>query len=154
MRRRWLLVPLFLVVAVVAVAGGTVLAQEEPADESTPQTTFISRLAANLGLDEATVQDAVQQTVRETRDEHMKQRLDTLVEAGRLTQGEADEIYTWFQDRPDTLLGHGPQSFKGPRHGHFGGRMMGPRHTPDSTTEAPTSFAGPGPGLMGLGPWN
>lgn len=151
MRKRWLFIPLLLVVVALAVTGGTVLAQDQPSDETTPpKATFISRLAQNLGLDEATVRDAVQQTVREMEDERVKHRLDRLVEAGRLTQEEADEIYAWFQARPDAVVGHGPWFRKGPRHGHFDGRMMGPQGMP-GLVGAPHDMAGPGLGFMGRG---
>jgi hypothetical protein len=60
-----------------------------------------SRVAAKLGLDEAQVKDAFNQAVREMEDEALQQKLDRMVERGRVSQEQADEYRQWYLSRPD-----------------------------------------------------
>ena len=133
MKRKWFLVPLLVgVLAVGLIGAGSVLAQTDESDEQSPRQSFAARVAAILGLEEAEVQDAFQQARREMENEALQQRLERLVEAGRLTQEQADEYLEWYQSRPDSLApiapfgGHGgPGGFKGfgrgfPHHRGFG----------------------------------
>ena len=66
--------------------------------------TFADRVAAILGLESDTVREAFAEVRRDQEDEAYKSRLDRMVEAGRLTQEEADSRYSWFQDRPDSMI--------------------------------------------------
>ena len=59
---------------------------------------------------------ALQQVRGEMREEFIQKRLDHLVEHGRLTQEQADELKQWYDSRPDGLAG----ALVGPRHGRFG----------------------------------
>ena len=133
-----------LALAIVALVGGTagaVLASDSDSTTTTssPWDTFTSKVASILGLDEATVQDAVDQARQEMRDEALQNRLDELVANGQLTQEEADQYLEWWQSRPDIelpgLMGDG-----------IGGRMMdgGGHHwgpppcAPDSSSDTST----------------
>ena len=69
--------------------------------------------------------------------EGIENRLDALVEAGKITQAQADEITTWLDDRPEVLDELRPER---PQHGRgFGGRGSGGR-----------GFGGHGPGGRGF----
>ena len=110
---------------------GVALAQEgTPTPEATPQgqgqgvrQVILEELAAILGMDVDTLRDAVaqarQQVLHQRLDEGMTKRLERLVEAGRLTQEEADEVLAWWQERPevaDQVLAGLLQHHRGPRH--------------------------------------
>jgi len=117
MKRRWLVSLLLAAVAVVAV-GGVVAADtadppatDEPEVSSTP-APLIEKLADKLGLDA----DALDETVREAIEELSAERdaarvdafIDALLEQGRVTEDEADELRAWYGARPavlDTLPG-------------------------------------------------
>ena len=100
-------------IMVIGLTGGVVWAQTggtpAPTPEATPTTeatskTFVARVAEILDLEESTVQDAFTQAKREQMDEAYRERLDRMVEQGRLTEDEADEQYSWFQERPDHVV--------------------------------------------------
>ncbi|MBM3925384.1 MAG: hypothetical protein FJ320_05260 [SAR202 cluster bacterium] len=103
-------------------------AQEGSSDSSTTTDStaatetpsFPDRVAGILGLDKAKVESAFQQAAQEAADEAVRSRLDALVEQGTLTQAEADEIYEWYQSRPEALSKIAP--FGGPMFG-IGGHM-------------------------------
>lgn len=152
MQKKWLL-PLIGVGAMLAtVAGGSVVlaqtATETPSATETPAETplkkFSSRVAEILGIEQSKVEDAMQQAGREMADEKVEQRLQRMVEAGRLTQEQADEYLAWFRERPQDIPGflgmggpghHGPRGhFHGPRGHMFGpGMKGGPTETPSTT---------------------
>jgi hypothetical protein len=133
------------------VVGGVAFAQEgDGTEDGESKPSLSQRVAGILGLDETTVESAFEQAAQEQMDEAVKSRLDGLVEAGTLTRAEADEIYQWYQSRPEALSkimpfggvfgigghierGHGPHGGFGP----FGYKIM---HAPESE-ETPTPTA-------------
>ena len=124
MRKRWLFVTLLVGVLALGVTGGTVLAQNGSVGGDSPLGKFASRVANILGLDEAQVQDALDQATREIQDESLQLRLDRMVERGRLTQEQADAYLEWYLSRPDGLFsGFKHRGFGG--HGFFRGGMLG-----------------------------
>lgn len=155
------------VIMAVGLTGGIVWAQTggstpapTPEATTTTQTTgksFVARVAEILGLEESTVQDAFTQAKRQQVDEAYRGRLDRMVEQGRLTEEEADDQYSWFQDRPDHVVersmkdrrerrgfkqrgfkkGEGRWEHRGGRRGR-GGPDMAPM-IPSPTTEQPSS---------------
>ena len=131
MRKKHWLIGLFALMAlVIGVGSGTALAQESGNDGKSQVRGVISRVANILGLDEQQVQDAFDQARRELRDEQFAKvighRLDALVESGRITQEQADELREWYTARPDTfwLAGGSQRGIKGAKdRGHMiGGR--------------------------------
>ena len=117
-RGRWFIGSLIAVVMTLTIAGGAVLAQESGGDGDSPLKSFAARVAGILGLDETQVQDALDQATAEIRDERLQQKLDSLVESGRLTQEQADEYSEWAQARPEGLS---------PKFGHQGRGLFGGR---------------------------
>lgn len=126
MKRRWLFVTLLVGVLALGITGGTVLAQEDGTSSGSPLKSFVSRVAAILGLDEATVQDAFKQAAKETQDEALQRKLDAMVAQGRMTQEQADQYMQWYQSRPEALFPGFPFGGFG-KHGFFRGGMMGGR---------------------------
>ena len=130
-----------------AITVGVVAAQDTGEGENTAgaensaSTTILGRVAAILGLDEATVEDAFRQARKDQKTEAYREKLDRQVENGRITSEEAEEQFLWFQSRPGSMAGSfrrgGHQrpgfghvmSFKSKRFGmrmHRGGRWAGP----------------------------
>jgi hypothetical protein len=132
MMKKRLLIPVAATMMVISVfTAGAVMAQEDGTGETPAAQSFASRVAAILGLEEAQVQDAMDQAHREMQDEALRNRLDALVEQGRLTQEQADEYHQWYQSRPEGIRGFGGPGpgfrFGGLGHGHgHGHRMKGP----------------------------
>lgn len=125
MKRRWVVISAIVGMLVLGLGGGAVMAQEAEPEGGSRLQSLASRVAAILGTDQAQVEDAIQQAKREMQDEALQLKLDGLVEAGNLTQDEADAYRDWHQARPDT----GGTGFHGPGHhgrgrGGFGFRGM------------------------------
>ena len=106
MSKCWLVSLAVIGVLVIGITGGAVMAQDRsegpPKSES---TTIITRVATILGLDEVVVQEAFQQARKEQRTEMYKGMLDLKVEKGLITSEQAEEQFSWFEARPDSLRG-------------------------------------------------
>ncbi|MFH1383009.1 MAG: hypothetical protein ABIH70_09005 [Chloroflexota bacterium] len=110
--------------AVLLLAGGTVavMAQDEP---TTPPAvvaganTTLTEVAGILGISETQLTDAIKQARQEVRDENITTALENAVANGSLTQAQADEISTWWSQRPEALnsgsmpFGFGPMGRAG-----------------------------------------
>ena len=104
MRKRWVIVSVVMAALAIAITGGAIMAQDDGEDGS---KTFAGRVAEILGLEDDTVADAMKQAKEDMRDEAVKAKLDALVEAGKITQEEADEYLEWLESRPDVDFGGG-----------------------------------------------
>ena len=104
-KKHWFIGLVVLMAAVIGLGSATALAQES--DGETSRLGLIARVANILGLQEQQVQDAFDQARQELRDEQFEemvgQRLDSLVESGRITQEQADELREWYAERPDSF---------------------------------------------------
>lgn len=110
----------FIVIALAAVllvgsAAGVVLAADN-GDDSQPGALFgdlWDKVCAiyedNTGddIDPEALKDAFAQARIEMRDEVLQNRLQNLVEQGKITQDEADQYKEWWQARPDVAAGFG-----------------------------------------------
>lgn len=90
-KRKWLLtVAGALAVAVAAVGGGVVLAQS--AGEDGTGVTFLDRVAAKLGIETGTLEQALTDARTE--------EIDDAVESGDLSQEEADRLKERLENAP------------------------------------------------------
>ena len=117
-KKHWLIGLLALTALVLGLGSATVLAQESTGEQT--RLGLFARMANILGLEEEQVQEAYEQARQEMRDERFEemvgQRLDALVESGRITQEQADELREWYASRPDSFwLASGMDRGK---HGH------------------------------------
>lgn len=131
-------------IAGVLAAGATLpaIAQDSPTDSTTEDTgseertreerhaerqrAFSEALAAELGIDVDTVEDALATVKEQMRAEReadrlarLQERLDAAVEGGELTQEQSDAIAAAaesgvFPGRGGPRGGHGPGGFGGP----------------------------------------
>lgn len=137
-KKGWLLVPILVGLLTIGITAGVALAYGGGEDGESARTSFASRVAAILGLEETPVQEAFAQASEEaheerqaTREARFQERLDQAVADGSITQEQADRYMEWLQSRPEgirPLLGI--RGFRG--HGHsvehaFGGRGFGSR---------------------------
>ena len=106
-KKHWLIAIVAVLALAVGIGGGTALAQENGNGAGKPIRGLITRVADILGLEEQQVQDAFDQARQEMRDERFEemvgQRLEALVESGRITQEQADELREWYASRPDSF---------------------------------------------------
>jgi uncharacterized membrane protein len=95
-----------VVILVGGILGGVVYAQSgsttttSPATTSTAKDTLLAKVAAILGIDEAKLESAFTQAQQEIQTDALNTRLQKLVEAGKLTQEEADKYLKWWQSQP------------------------------------------------------
>ena len=126
-KRYWLTGTIVAAVMLLGIMGGVAMAQEtDDEDGDSTKQSFAARVADILGLDETTVQDAMDEAREEMREEALQAKLDWLVENGHMTQEQADEYKTWIESKPEGLS---PKMFGGfgkKRH-RFGGRGWGGR---------------------------
>ncbi|MBT5475258.1 MAG: hypothetical protein HOB24_07315 [Chloroflexi bacterium] len=82
---------------------GAAFAQEVTADGENPRDSIKDRVAEILGID----RDALDTAMSTARDEHRKaslnERLTALVEAGAITEAQADEIDAWEDSKPEVM---------------------------------------------------
>jgi len=120
-----------VIVAVLLIGGIAGVAIAKTASDSTTSTamaqttsdnatrSLISRVATILGLPQSTVQSAFDKAQKDMADEALHNRLNSLVQQGKMTQDQANQYEKWYQSRPDVPLpGMGPM-------GRFGGPGSG-----------------------------
>jgi hypothetical protein len=119
-------IPVIITAIIAGSLGGAVLADEE--DESgNIREAMLDRICEiyedNTGnsIDAEALQDAIEQARGERQAEALQNRLDILVEEGKITEEEADEIQDWYDSKPDVLPGMGC-------FGRGGSRGMGGTH--------------------------
>ena len=99
----------------------------------------MQKAAAILSIDEQTLVNAFKQAAQELQGQKVQQALDNAVKNGKLTQDEANQIQTWWSQRPAALdkvapgLGMGRMGgFFGPR---GGARLQAPNQQSTKTTQ-------------------
>ena len=131
MKKMRIIIPLSIAVASVAIISFSIaLAQGNEGSDSNA-SKLATKVAEILGLDTAVVDHAIKQAREELRDEAIQNKLNALVENGKLTQEQADEYLNWIQLKPEGVPTIGKPFFgkmghhKG-RKGH--GRFFGSRN--------------------------
>jgi len=93
-------------VFLLASGVGVAMARGSTPGPHHPDGAVLERAAEILGIDAETLANAIkqagQEVQRERLDERVASRLAHIVEAGGLTQSEADNILAWWQGRPLT----------------------------------------------------
>ena len=136
-KRKWFLpVMVVSVLLIGGITGGLVVAANNSSSDTTAgnqtQATeqyqaFLDRVCAiyeektGVTIDSQQLKAALEQARSEMQDEAVKSWLQNLVDKGKITQSEADQLLQWWQSRPDIQL---PLSGLG-GNGHRGGMMWG-----------------------------
>jgi hypothetical protein len=121
--RKFLVIGIIVAVLLAGTIAGVALAQTSttPAKPK-PGDAIMARVASILGIDQTKLEDAFAKAQKEAADSALDARLKQMVDAGRMTQAQADQYKSWWQSRPQTVPGAGADGFMGPM-GRFGGRM-------------------------------
>ncbi len=101
------------------------------ADNSTstnPASTFVTKVASILGIDQTKVQNAFDQAQKEMQSEALDTWLAQQVTDGKITQAQADAYKAWMGAKPSGFEGLGP-GFGGGFRGGRGGFMCPPANT-------------------------
>ncbi len=96
---------MLLIIALAAMSGaigGVVMASADGGDAG-GSSAFIDRVAEILGIAPEDVSSAIAQARDETHAARFASKLDEAVEAGAITQEEADAIADWVSGKPDAL---------------------------------------------------
>jgi len=140
-RKKLIIVAVLAAVMLVGSIGGVVLATDN-GDDSQPEArcgalwdrvSEVYEQKTGVALDQEALKAAfaqaqsdmraeVLQKLREMETEALRNRLQNLVDEGRITQGEADQYLEWQQSRPDVPVGFGFRGMGGPR--GWGGRCI------------------------------
>jgi hypothetical protein len=141
MRNRWMFSLVATAVVALGVFGGTVLAQDTGSDSGTSDggsTTeqaaeatggILERVAGKLGITEEDLRAAFDEARAEVMAERIAVRIEALVEAGKLTEAEGQELLDWYESRPRVLEGrNGLRGFGGHGHHMFRSRSGGFHH--------------------------
>jgi hypothetical protein len=119
-KRKFLIVGILAGVLLVGTVAGVAIAQTSTTPPAAkPVDPMMSRVASILGIDQQKLEDAFAQAKREAADSALDARLKQMVDAGKITQAQADQYKSWWSSRPENVPGIGPL---GPM-GKFGGRM-------------------------------
>lgn len=131
MRRKWIAIPVLSALLLTIAIAGTALAQSESSDDSPSVSRFVEILAGKLGIGEEELQTAVSETKAELMAEHkaareqqLRDKLAAMVEAGTITQEQADEYLDWHLNRPELAPGDSRGKF-GFGRGHHRGKRGG-----------------------------
>ena len=107
--KKFILIAALAALLLVGSIGGIALANDD-GDGELPGTRYQALLDrvceiyednTDVAIDSEALEEAFAQAQDELRAEAMEGRLDKLVEEGKLTQGEADELQDWLEARPD-----------------------------------------------------
>ena len=129
MKKLRIIIPLSIAVVAVAIISFSIAFAQGNEGGDSNVGKLATKVAEILGLDTAVVDRAIKQAREELRDEAVQNKLNALVENGKLTQEQADEYLNWIQSKPEGIPAIGKQSFGKRRHhkgwkGH--GRFFGP----------------------------
>ena len=154
-KRKWFIPVVVVSVLLIGsiVGGAIVAAQEDSAGNTEVESEMIEQHQALLervcaiyeentgvAIDSEQLKDALRQAREEMLDEALENRLQNLVNEGKITEEEAGQLLDWWQSRPDVELplpgfgGPGPGGgiMQGRGFQHWGGQCP----IPDASAEA------------------
>jgi len=139
-KRKWF-IPVVVVLSVLligGITGGMIAAADNGLGGTVAQNQTAARYQALLdracaiyqentgvAIDPGQLKAALQQAQSEMRDQALENRLQDLVDKGKITQQEADQYSEWWQSRPDVQLPLRGLGGLGPRGGMMWGRGFG-----------------------------
>ena len=131
MKKLRIIIPLSIAVVAVAIISFSIAFAQGNEGGDSNAGKLATKVAEILGLDTAVVDRAIKQAREELRDEAVQNKLNALVENGKLTQEQVDEYLNWIQSKPEGIPAIGKQFFGKMRHhkgwkGH--GRFLGSRN--------------------------
>lgn len=82
---------------------GAVFAQEDSPNNENPRNAINDRVAEILGIEREDLDSAMQVARKEHHEKKREEHLSALVEAGTITQEQADEIKAWQDNKPEVM---------------------------------------------------
>jgi hypothetical protein len=119
--KKFVLVTTLAAVVLVGSITGVALAQN--GDDSQPEAgpeLLLGRVCeiyqqnTGVAIDSEALKDAFAQAKSEMRAKALQNRLQSLVDEGKITQGEADQWTEWWQSKPDVPVKFGFRGRCGP----------------------------------------
>ncbi|HEY93959.1 MAG TPA: hypothetical protein G4O15_03340 [Dehalococcoidia bacterium] len=98
-KRKFIIMLLGTILIIAASIGGVAMAQDS--EESSQPDSLLGRVAAILGIDQQTVEDAFKQAQAEIQEEALDRYLQKLVDEGKISEEQAGEYKAWIEARPD-----------------------------------------------------
>ena len=103
-KKKVLIIALIATMVLAGSIGGVIIAQAAEGAATgnvTQPKTKLARVAEILGIDQTKLEAAFKQAQSEAETDALKNRLQGLVNAGKITQEQADEYLKWSQSKPD-----------------------------------------------------
>jgi hypothetical protein len=152
-KRKWFIpVVVASVLLIGGIVSGAVVAAVDSSSNSESQTPgrfqeLLDRACAiyeeetGVTIDSEQMKDALKQALEEMRDEALRNRLQNLVDEGKINEEEAAQLLEWWQSRPDVELPLPGFGGPGPGGGIMQGKRFqqwgcGPCPVPDASAEA------------------
>ena len=129
MRKLRIIIPIVIVVVTVSIFSLTVVFAQVEEGGSNPSKLAI-KVAEILGLDVKVVDDAINRSRKELRNEAVQNKSNVLGKKGQLTQEQVDKHLDWIKSKREGMPAIGKHSFGEKGHhpnwkGH--GRSFGPK---------------------------
>ena len=112
-KRKWFIpVVVVSVLLIGGIVGGVVVAADDSSNNTESQTSgrfqeLLDRACAiyeektGVAIDSEQMKDALKQAREEMRDEALENRLQNLVDDGKITEEEAAQLLEWWRSRPE-----------------------------------------------------
>jgi hypothetical protein len=98
-KKKFIIMLLGAILIVAASISGVALAQGS--EEDSQPDSLLGRVAAILGIEQQTIEDAFKQAQTEMQEAALDKYLQNLVDEGKITEEEAAEYKGWLEARPD-----------------------------------------------------
>ena len=151
-KRKWFIpVVVVSVLLIGGIVGGVVVAADDSSNNTESQTSgrfqeLLDRACAiyeektSVAIDSEQMKDALKQAREDMRDEALENRLQNLVDDGKITEEEAAQLLEWWRSRPEVELPlpgfGGPNAGGGIMQGRGFQHPGGPCPVPDASAEA------------------
>lgn len=147
-KKKWIIIGVLAAVIILTagIVGAAVINAQTPSPSPTPtptttnpQKALADRVAAILGTDPAKTESAFTQAQKDLQNEALTNRLNSLVQQGKLTRQQADQYQQWWESRPNVPAPLGPQGHMGFRGGFKGMPGFGKIAPSPSPSATPSS---------------
>ena len=95
-------ISVLMALMIFGVSTTAVFAQDEKNNKE--NNPIFNRVAEILGIDKQQLGDAFKQALKEEREQRLDQRLQDMVDEGKITQEQASEYKQWLAARPDIKI--------------------------------------------------
>jgi len=133
-RKKFMVIALLAVVLIAGSISGAALAQDDEeevvCEPGVGHGLMLDRVCeiyeaeTGVSIEQTQLQNAFTQAMTERQEEALTQRLQNMVENGRMTQEQADQFAEWQKSKPEFAPGAGSGMMGGDFGKRFGGHPM------------------------------